>query len=86
MVKQAGYVDKVTGKAGSLTEASNEEPDTTVTAKFASGIERTEGSAILHSTKDSTATMNKNEVVNFNKQSELSIKKQQQIVDKILDN
>jgi RHS repeat-associated protein len=68
-----------------VSDATNDS-DTTVTAKFADKIETTEGSLILHSTKDSTATMNKSDVTNFNKQSEISLQKQKEKVDKLLDN
>jgi len=50
-------------KKGSILNTGNEEPDTTVTATFAGGIdtviEREDGTFVISSEKDSTVTINK---------------------------
>ena len=75
-------------KGSKTTEAimdATKSNDTTVTAPFASGVEQTSGSAVLHRTKDSTVTINKNNVSDFNRASQKSIQNQEQKVDKILN-
>ena len=76
VVKSAVALDKV---------VNEEDKDTTVAAPFAAGIEKTEGTAIFHSTKDSVVTIPKKEVFNFNQKALQSVKNQLEQVNKILD-
>jgi len=82
--KKMETYDKIMKEANKMMDAFNEEPDTTVTATFADKLETTEGTAILSSTKDSTATMKKREVADFNNQAKSSLIEQQKQVDQAL--
>jgi RHS repeat-associated protein len=72
-------------KGGSVDNQNGKEPDTTVTAAFADKIERTDGTAIFSSTKDSTVTIKKSDVSSFNASAQQSRDAQKEKVQEMLD-
>lgn len=76
-------LEKGSKTTGAIMDATKSN-DTTVTAPFAIGIEQTDGSAVISRTTDSTVTINKNNVSDFNSASQKSLQKQEQKVDKKL--
>jgi len=76
-MKDAKKANKIGEEASGSIETSNKDPDTTVTAPFAAGIEdfnpEIKGGLIMSSVKDSTATMPQSEVSGFNQRAEQSV-------------
>ncbi|MEW7279214.1 RHS repeat-associated core domain-containing protein [Aquimarina sp. 2201CG1-2-11] len=90
IVKRTEQVHKITKEARASINSNNTEPDTTVTATFAGGIDtvinREDGTFVISSEKDSTVTINKSQVQSFNNNAAKSIQNQNEEIERLQDN